>query len=149
MRTLDKRNTPGSSGGPGHFGALEGQRYASLSTFKRSGEAVVTPVWFAEAENRLYVMTIDGTGKVKRIRNNPSVTLAPCDFRGRLLGGAVGGRARMLSEERDERRADRALAGKYGFRYRAFGAARNVISRRAKRVFVEIASPDTPETLNG
>lgn len=133
MRTLDEPNA---------FGALEGQQYASLSTFRKDGTPVATPVWFAEAGGKLYVTTVDGTGKVKRIRNNPSVTLAPCDFRGRLLSGeAVEGRAKMLSDEEEERRADRELAGKYGFQYRAFGAARNVVARKRKKVFMEISVP--------
>lgn len=142
---MDERNALGKSVGLGHFGVLEGHQYASLSTFRKSGDAVATPVWFAEDGGRLYVTTIDGTGKVKRIGNNPLVTLAPCDRRGRPLGNAVEGRARLLETNDENRAADLTLAGKYGLQYRAFGALRNVVARQRRRVFIEIISPDSPE----
>lgn len=143
---MNKRNAPGSSPTPGHFGVLEGRQYASLSTFRKDGTAVATPVWFAADGGRLYVTTVDGTGKVKRLRKNSSVTLAPCDRRGRLLGAAVEGRARLIPTRTTEenRHADRVLARKYGLQYRAFGALRNVVARKRERVFIEISSPDAP-----
>lgn len=104
------------------FAALKGHKYLSLETYKKSGEGVRTPVWFAEApepsgagvsreagtaptgmSGRLYVYTIGNTGKVKRIRNNASVRVAPCNARGRLLGEWAAARATILTGGEAER----------------------------------------------
>jgi hypothetical protein len=74
--------------------AFRDQKYLSLETFKKSGEGVKTPVWFAADPNaditsdgaRLFVYTIGVSGKVKRIRNNKRVKIAPCSVRGRVIG---------------------------------------------------------------
>ena len=50
---------------------IHGQGYISLATFRKSGVAVYTPIWFAEENNKLYFMTNSKLGKCKRIRNNP------------------------------------------------------------------------------
>lgn len=89
------------------FRAFAGQRYLNLETFKKSGEGVRTPVWFAEDplasldsnEAKLYVYTIGVSGKVKRIRNNPRVKIAPCDMRGKTLGAWTAARAEMVTGE--------------------------------------------------
>src|SRR5216684_3868875 len=65
---------------------IHGQRYISLATFRKSGVAVHTPIWFAEDNNKLYFMTSGKTGKYKRIRNNPQVKIAPCTIRGKITG---------------------------------------------------------------
>ncbi len=80
------------------------QKYLNLETFKKSGDGVKTPVWFAAEPSanldsnaaRLYVYTIGVSGKVKRIRNNPRVNVAPCDLRGGLKGNWVPARADIL-----------------------------------------------------
>lgn len=89
------------------FAAFRDQKYLSLETFKKSGEGVKTPVWFAadpvsdlSGEGaRLYAYTIGNTGKVKRIRNNPRVRIAPCNMRGDLLGEWADARAEIISGE--------------------------------------------------
>ena len=78
------------------FGGLEGHKYCRLVTFRRSGAAVATPVWFAIDGDRLVVKTEDPSGKVKRIRATSRVEVAPCTLRGRPLGPPRGGRARIL-----------------------------------------------------
>ena len=87
------------------FAAFAGQRYLSLETFKKSGQGVKTPVWFAAEPSlkldsndaKLYVYTIGVSGKVKRIRNNSRVNVAPCDMRGGLKGEWVPARAEILA----------------------------------------------------
>ncbi len=87
------------------FAAFAGQKYLNLETFKKSGAGVKTPVWFAaepsarldSAEAKLYVYTIGVSGKVKRIRNNSHVNIAPCDMRGGLKGDCVAARAEILT----------------------------------------------------
>jgi hypothetical protein len=65
---------------------IRGQKYISLTTVRKNGQKVATPVWFGEDGDKLYVMTISKMGKVKRIRNNPLVEVAPCTMRGKLTG---------------------------------------------------------------
>jgi PPOX class probable F420-dependent enzyme len=84
------------------FAAFEGQKYLSLETFRKNGVGVRTPIWFAAettggAAAVLYIYTIGETGKVKRIRNNPRVRIAPCDMRGNVTGEFVEARAEILS----------------------------------------------------
>jgi PPOX class probable F420-dependent enzyme len=99
------------------FRQLAGHKYISLETFRRSGEGVKTPVWFAGAgldipAPLLYVYTIGNSGKAKRIRNNPCVMVAPCDVRGKVLGEWVPARAEILQGEAAAR-GMRALNRKY------------------------------------
>ena len=73
------------------FASLQGQKYINLETFRKNGQGVRTPVWFAgEPEQgvpeKLYVYSTADSGKAKRIRNNPRVRVAPCDVRGKLFG---------------------------------------------------------------
>jgi uncharacterized protein len=88
------------SGAASAFAAFEGQKYLSLETFRKNGEGVRTPVWFAAEKDDaavLFIYTIGETGKVKRIRNNPRVRIAPCDMRGNVTGKFVEARAEILS----------------------------------------------------
>jgi PPOX class probable F420-dependent enzyme len=78
------------------FPTLEGYKNANLATFRKSGEAVTTPVWYAVLDGKLYVRTGAGSGKVKRIRNNPRVRLAPATVRGKRIGPESEARARIL-----------------------------------------------------
>src|SRR6202140_1349674 len=79
--------------------AIRGQKYISLTSFRKNGETVATPVWFGEDADKLYVMTRSDMGKTKRIRNNPQVTVAPCTIRGKVTGPEVAALARILPPE--------------------------------------------------
>jgi uncharacterized protein len=87
------------------FAGFAGHKYLNLETFKKSGEGVKTPVWFAadpstnldSSEAKLYVYTIGDSGKAKRIRNNPRVRIAPCTMRGEVLGDWVEARAEIVT----------------------------------------------------
>jgi uncharacterized protein len=91
---------------------IRGRKYIALATFRRSGAAVHTPVWFAEADGKLYVMTNSKLGKYKRIRNNPKVTIAPCTMRGKIIGHEFPAKARILPQE-EFAQARRLLRAKY------------------------------------
>jgi uncharacterized protein len=91
---------------------IHGQKYISLTTFRKTGVAVSTPVWFGEDDNKLYVMTRSDMGKTKRIRNNPQVKVAPCSIRGRVTGPEFAARARILPEAQHQR-ARQTLNRKY------------------------------------
>ena len=78
---------------------IQRQKYISLSTFRKSGAAVPTPVWFGEQDDKLYVKTRSDSGKCKRIRNNPQVRIAPCTIRGKITGPDFAAMARILPPE--------------------------------------------------
>ena len=78
-------------------------RYLALTTFRRDGSPVRTPVWFAADGDRLLVWTDAPSGKVKRIRANPNVTIAPCNVGGRPKGAAVAGEAYVLDKDEGPR----------------------------------------------
>ena len=100
---------------------LAGEKYINLETYRKDGRGVRTPVWFVESSSGdgsvLYVRTSDDTGKYKRIRNNPSVQIAPCDMRGSVKGKWVKGEARIASEE-EKLKAFKMLEKKYGIIYK-------------------------------
>jgi hypothetical protein len=87
-------------------------KYLSITTYKRDGTGVATPVWFVQKDDRLLVQTGVASGKVKRIHHNPAVQVAACTARGRLRGQQVSGVARVLSgPETDD--AKRLIMRKY------------------------------------
>lgn len=95
---------------------FEGQKYLSIETYRRNGEPVRTPVWFVESDGLLYVRTAESTGKYKRVRNNPSVKIAPCDSRGNVKGDWATAEASVASAAEAED-AYRLLRKKYGIMY--------------------------------
>ena len=96
------------------FGHLRGQKYCLLVSYKRSGEAVPTPVWFGLRDGKLYVRSEADVAKIKRIANDPRVRIAPCTVRGKPLGLPAEGRARVLDQPSDGADAEAALRASYG-----------------------------------
>ena len=78
---------------------IHGRKYICLTTFRKSGHGVSTPVWFGEDNGKLYIMTRSDSGKYKRIRNNPRVQIAPCTMRGKIKGPQFPATARILPPE--------------------------------------------------
>ncbi len=70
-------------------------KYISLTSFKRDGVGVATPVWFVVEDEHLLVQTDAESYKVRRIRHNPQVTVAPCNASGRTQGPAVSATAEV------------------------------------------------------
>ncbi|WP_330475257.1 PPOX class F420-dependent oxidoreductase [Terrabacter sp. C0L_2] len=73
---------------PSDLDVVNANRYVSLTTFRRSGEPVSTPVWVALDGAELVVVTVDPSGKLKRLAHTARVELRPCDLRGRVPEGA-------------------------------------------------------------
>ena len=94
------------------FVPLARQGTVLLTTFRRDGTPVSTPVNIAVDGDRAFIRSWDSAGKVKRIRNNPEVTIAPCTARGRPTGPPITARARILTGE-ESTRAGRLLARKH------------------------------------
>lgn len=92
--------------------AIQNQKYVSLTTFRKNGMGVATPVWFGEDSGKLYVMTRSDMGKTKRIRNNPQVSVAPCTIRGKVTGPEFAATARILPQG-EHSHARQAINRKY------------------------------------
>jgi hypothetical protein len=89
-------------------------KYLSITSYRRDGTGVATPVWFVAEDDQLLVMTAVGSGKVKRIRTKPFVTVAACSAGGRLRGRPVAARAELLPSTEVER-VKRLMGRKYRF----------------------------------
>ncbi len=105
------------------FQQLQGHKYCLLVTYKRDGEAVATPVWFGLRNGKLYVRSEANVAKVRRIRNDPRVRVAPCTVRGKPLGLPAEGQARVLEQPGDEREAETALQANYGLGRKVYEGA--------------------------
>ena len=86
------------------FDALRREKYIDLVTYRKTGAGVHTPVWFAEENGRLYVMTRSDSGKAKRIRNTARVEVAPCTIRGRRTGQGIPAMATIIGKSDHARR---------------------------------------------
>jgi uncharacterized protein len=100
-------------GRPETLSRFEGEKVISLETYRKNGEPVRTPVWFLEENGILYVHTDDRTGKVKRIRRNPKVRVAPSHFRGKPKAEYVDARAELETPETIEKYRSK-IYKKYG-----------------------------------
>lgn len=98
---------------------LENERFLSIQTFRRSGEAVSTPVWFALDGDGLVFGTHRDSGKVRRIGADPKVRYAASNYRGLERGEYRPGTAYLLAGD-EAAAADEALAAKYGWQWRPF-----------------------------
>jgi PPOX class probable F420-dependent enzyme len=112
---------------------IGGQKYISLTTVRKNGTKVATPVWFGEDSDKLYVMTRSTMGKVKRIRNNPLVEVAPCTMRGKVTGDKLFAHARILPPE-EHVHARQAINRKYW-------AARLPLIWRRTDTYLELSFP--------
>ena len=124
------------------FAAFDRHKYLNLETFKKNGTGVKTPVWFAadpsasldSNDAKLYVYTIGVSGKVKRIRNNPRVRVAPCDVRGKLLGEWLDARAETVTGQEAEH--GMKLLNKKYFPWRQLLGFFSLFSRSKRVVFL-------------
>jgi PPOX class probable F420-dependent enzyme len=112
--------------------SLPHSTYVSLTTFRRTGVAVATPVWGAPDGGDLIVWTRADSGKVKRLRHTSRVTVAPCDIRGRVEGPAVDGVAEFV-DHADWPQALAALRRAYGLRFSLGHTASQLWHRLTRR----------------
>jgi PPOX class probable F420-dependent enzyme len=102
----------GETEAPSRF---EGEKVISLETYRKNREPVRTPVWFLEENGILYVHTDDSTGKVKRIRRNPKVRVAPSHFRGKPKAEYIDARAELETSPGAVEKYRSQIYKKYGF----------------------------------
>jgi PPOX class probable F420-dependent enzyme len=108
---------------------LAQEEFASLTTYRRSGEAVSVAVWIAPATDdggRLLVTTTERSGKVKRLRHDRRVELRPCDRHGAVAEGAptVSAQADIVDAPHEVRALREAIRAKYGSRMKTIAADR-------------------------
>jgi uncharacterized protein len=118
--------------------ALAAARYLNLATFRKTGVAVETPIWFAESQGRLYAFSAGNAGKVKRLRRSPQARVAVCDVRGRVTGPWIDARARVITDPERCERAYRALRAKYGLQMRIANLFSTLTGRVHTRAVLEI-----------
>lgn len=122
---------------------LGDEPFVSLTTFRRSGEGVSVPVWIAREDDALVVTTPAGSGKVKRLRNDPRVELRPSSRMGRVADDAVAvrGVATIVADDRAHDEATARIRDKYGLEYKAIMAAERLTRSGGERVILRITRP--------
>jgi uncharacterized protein len=121
-----------------HITPFVGQRYLNLESYKRDGTPVRTPVWFAEEQGVLYVYILANAGKVKRIRRNPRIRLAPCTMRGKVIGPWVEAEATIV-DAMTAAHGHALLRQKYGWMKRVGDLCSRIMHR--ERVVIAIRLP--------
>ncbi len=119
------------------LGQFAGEKYLSIESYRKNGKAVATPVWFAEDGGQLYIYSLADAGKVKRIRNNPRVRVAPCDFRGNPKGEWAEARARILDSD-EATRGHRLLDRKYGLLKKVGNIFSAILKRKRVVIAIEL-----------
>ena len=118
------------------FAQLAAEDHVSLATYRRSGVAVPTAVWFVLYDGALYARTLADAGKVKRVRNRADVTVAPCTGTGQVTGPALRGVARLVAESEESAQVvDRLLDEKYGEQRRQLARSR---SADVEMLYIEV-----------
>ena len=120
--------------------SLHGRKYCLVTTYRKSGEAMPAPVWFGVGDNgHVYFNTEEAVGKVKRIRNDPRVRVAPATVRGKPLGPPIEGRATVLPADESDA-AERAIAANYGLGRKLYEAVGHRLPIGTVYVEIEPAS---------
>ena len=119
------------------FAQFANQKYLNMETYRKTGNPVATPVWFAEENGTLYIYSLANAGKVKRIRNNPKVRIVPCDMRGKPQGEWVEAKARIL-DERGATLGHNLLIKKYGWMKRIGDVFSKLMQRQRVVIAVDI-----------
>ena len=103
---------------PADLNALFPGRYLSITSFKRDGTGVATPVWFVSDGKRLFAFTDLHSWKIKRIHGNPRVTVASCWPWGKLRREPAPARAEVLTATADLEHVRQLLLSHYSISYR-------------------------------
>ncbi len=113
--------------------------YLSLSTKKRDGTWVDTPVWFAfDGDKSIYCFSEGKAGKIKRLRNFSDVKINPCTFSGRILGEWETASAHILTSENDVNIAYETLKNNYGWQMRILNLISRLAGKIEHRAFIKI-----------
>ena len=119
-------------------------KYFSLTTYRRDGRAVPTPVWFARVGNHWYVFSAGNAGKVKRLRHTEAVTVAACDMRGKVSSEALTTSASLVLAPPDDTEANGAydaLLARYGWFMRLANWGATLTGRIHTRQLIRVVIP--------
>jgi uncharacterized protein len=122
--------------------ALGAEKFVSLTTFKRDGAAVATPMWIGRDGDQLFFWTPVDSWKAKRVRNNPRVALTPCSRGGKVREGAtaVGGVAEVITDPATVQRLAGVIRRKYGLEFVIVTFIERILARGKKpRLILRIA----------
>lgn len=123
---------------------LGAEKFVSLTTFKKDGSAVATPMWIGRDGDHLFFWTPVDSWKAKRARNNPRVALAPCSRSGKVRDGAhpVDGVADVITDAAIVQRVAGLIRRKYGVEFTIVTFIERVLARGAKqRLVLRVALP--------
>ena len=119
-------------------------KYLSVTSFRRDGTGVATPLWFVRENGHLLAETDAGSGKAKRIRRNSAVTVAECNASGKVKGEPIAAHAEFLPES-ERQRVEALIGRKYRIDkvlvlpiYRAVQRLRGTPLREGRPVILEI-----------
>jgi PPOX class probable F420-dependent enzyme len=116
---------------------FDGKPFLNLETIRKNGQVMKTPVWFTQDGDVIYVRTVAGSGKVKRVRNNGTVRIVPCEANGTPTGEWVTAQAVEIMDDGINNLVAGLLDEKYGMeRVRQFEAA--TIARGNKYTILKI-----------
>ena len=120
---------------------LNQEQYINLSTQKRDGRFVNTPVWFSQEgeTNNYYIFSTKNAGKIKRIRNFPNVKVAPCNGCGKLKSDWIDAKAELIDEPEKIKFSFSALRNKYGFRFKISDCFSKIFGRYHKRQIIKFS----------
>ena len=99
---------------PDRLTRFERENVISLETYRKNGQPVRTPVWFLKEDGDLMVHTDDTTGKIKRIRRNPKVRVAPSKFRGEPKADYIDATAQLETDPETVEKYYALIYKKYG-----------------------------------
>jgi PPOX class probable F420-dependent enzyme len=121
---------------PAPFGNLDGHHCIRLTTYRKNGTPVPTPVWFVRQAGRVIIWTAVDSGKARRLRRNPCVELAPSTHGGKPLGSSSVGRARFVPAG-EAQALKPAFKAKYGWLYGLFALMWKI--QKQEHTYIEIA----------
>ena len=122
--------------------ALGAEKFVSLTTFKKDGGAVASPMWIGHDGDHLFFWTPVDSWKAKRAKNNPRVTLVPCSRGGKVREGAtaVEGVAEVITEPATVERLAGVIRRKYGVEFVIVTFIERILARGKKpRLILRIA----------
>ena len=122
--------------------ALADEKFVSLTTFKKDGGAVASPMWIGRDGDHLFFWTPADSWKAKRAKNNPDVIMAPCSRRGNIRAGAVQvhGVAEVVADPATVERLAGVIRRKYGVEFHIVTFIERLLARgRKPRLILRIA----------
>lgn len=127
------------TGAANALAALENEGYSSLTTYKRDGRPVAVPIWHAVADAKIYMFTEAASFKVKRLRRDPRIELAACNWRGTVHGPSWKGTGRIVTEPALIAKAYQHLDRKYGWQKWLVDTLSKIAGRYDARAILEIS----------